>query len=117
MNARLITALKRAALLAYGVAAALAAATLWGWAVDLPSLRDLGAHFPPMPPSAAVAVLLLAAGFLAAERGRRRGAIAASAAAALFPALALAGIRLDFGFEARLMSPAAAITMLLLAAA
>ncbi|HEX6692144.1 MAG TPA: PAS domain-containing protein, partial [Burkholderiales bacterium] len=117
MSSRLNTALKRAALLAYGVAAVLAAATLWGWVLDLAVLRDLGAHFPPMPPSAALAVLLLAAGFLAAERGRRRGAIAASLAAALVAALALAGIRLDLGFDARLMSPASAIVILLLAAA
>jgi PAS domain S-box-containing protein len=117
MNARLIPALKRASLLACGAAAALAAVTLWGWVLDLAALRDLGAHFPPMPPAGALCALLLAGGFLAAERGRLRSACSAAVVAGLIAALALLGINVDLGFEARLMSPAAAISVLLLAAA
>src|SRR4051812_20809709 len=126
MNARLTRGLARSAQVAYGLAAALAALTLWGWALDMPSLRDLGAHFPPMPPAAALGTLLLAGSFLAAERGRPQRAYAPAALAALIAALALAGLHIDllFNFNAAapaaasaLMSPAAAIALLLLAIA
>ena len=124
MNARLTRGLARAAEVAYGLAAALAALTLWGWALDMPSLRDLGAHFPPMPPAAALGTLLLAGSFLAAERGRPRRAYGAAVLTGLIAALALAGLDFDRVLNAAapaaapaLMSPAAAIALLLLAIA
>jgi hypothetical protein len=52
--------LTRSAHAAFGAVAALAAMALWGWAIDVPVLRDLGADFAPMSPSAAIACLLLA---------------------------------------------------------
>ena len=79
MGGKLLSRLTRVAYAAYGLAAMLAAMALWGWALDVPWLRDLGADFAPMSPSAALAFILLAAGFLAAERGSRRSAIAACA--------------------------------------
>src|SRR5262245_41503754 len=118
MNTRLTSVLARLALLAYGLAAALAALVLWGWALDLPPLRDFGARFSAMPPAAALGTLLLAAGCLAVARGRRRAAYASAAAAALIAVLSLAGVGVGFGLaEAGLMSPAAALAMLLLALA
>ncbi len=116
MHPGLIPALFRAAHLAHGVAAALAALVIWGWAFDFPALRDLGAHFPPMPSSAALGTLLLAASFLAAERTRPRSACAAAALAALIAALSLAGFPVEPA-PGNPMSPAAAIAMLLLAVA
>jgi PAS domain S-box-containing protein len=116
MTTRLIAGLARAALISYGLAAALGALVLWGWALDLAPLRDLGAQFPPMPPAAALGMILLAGSFLGAERGEKRGACAAAAVAALIGALSLAGVPLDLGLPApELMSPAAAIAMLALA--
>ena len=118
MNARLIPGLARAAQLGYGLAAALAALTLWGWALDFAWLRDLGAHFPPMPPAASLGMLLLAASFLAAQRGKRRSAYVAAALTGLLAALSLAGFNLDFAVGGRApapLSPVQAIAMLLLA--
>ena len=66
------------------LAAALAAMALWGWALDLPWLRDLGARLRADAAGGARSrSLLLAAGFLAAERGSRRAA--RRGAAALVP--------------------------------
>src|SRR5258706_12487327 len=101
MNARLIPGLARAAPLGYGLAAALAALTLWGWALDFAWLRDLGAHFPPMPPAASLGMLLLAAGFLAAQRGKRRSACVAAALAGLLAARSFGGFNLHFPVSRR----------------
>src|SRR5262245_25989866 len=121
MHTRLTERLARSARIAYGLAAALGALAVWGWALDLAWLRDLGAHFPPMPPAAALGTVMLGASFVAAGRGRRRAAIAAAAVAGFIAALALAGAPLEFGIRARgavaPMSPVAAIAMLLLAIA
>ena len=118
MNSILRSRLARAAFVAYGLAAALSALVLWGWALGLAPLRDLGAHFPPMPPAAAVGMVLLAGSFLGAERGERRGPYLAAALAALIAALSLAGVPLDFGLRGvEAMAPAAAVSMLLLAIA
>jgi hypothetical protein len=116
MDPTLNRALSRAAHFAHGLAAALAAFVMWGWALDLASLRDLGAHFPPMTPGAALGTLLLAASFFAAERRRPRSACAAAALAALVAALSLAGFPVE-PVPAPVMSPTAAIAMLLLAVA
>src|SRR5512134_3392682 len=114
MGSKLLSRLTRVAFAAYGLAAALAAMALWGWAIDVPWLRDLGADFAPMPASAALAFILLAAGFLAAERGRRASAIAACGLAALIAGAALAdaflGVPLEMG-----ISPVASVAFLLLA--
>src|SRR6185295_20378785 len=69
---KLVLRLRRAALLAYGLVAALGAFAIWGWAIGLPRLRDFGADFAPMAPAAALAFLLLACSYLAAERGGAR---------------------------------------------
>ena len=74
---------------AYALAAALAAMALWGWALDVAWLRDLGADFAPMSAPAALAFVLLAAGFVAAERGRQRIALATSMLVALLAGAAL----------------------------
>lgn len=116
---------------AYGLAAALAALTLWGWILDVPRLRDFGAYFQPTPPATALCFVLLAAGFFASHRlepGRGRAAIVLCSLAALIAVLSLVetlgGMRLGMGFTffAGLhrhvpdpMSPAAALAVLLLA--
>src|SRR5919204_4536085 len=86
----LVARLTRIARAAYGVVAALGALAIWGWALGVPLLRDLGADFAPMSPSAALAFVLLATSFFAAERGRRKGAAVAAALAALIALLTLA---------------------------
>ncbi|HEX6157763.1 MAG TPA: ATP-binding protein [Burkholderiales bacterium] len=83
MQGKFLSQLTRVAHLAYALTAALAAMALWGWALDIPRLRDLGADFAPMSAPAALAFILLAAGFVAAERGRRGTAVVASALVAL----------------------------------
>jgi PAS domain S-box-containing protein len=111
---KLLSRLTRVAHVAFGAVAALAALALWGWALDLPRLRDLGADFAPMSASAALALLLLAGSFLAAERGRRRTAIAA---AALTAALALTALADEF-FALSLgthIAPVVSLTLLVLA--
>src|SRR6185503_4830965 len=85
-----LSQLRRVAHAAYALAAALAAMALWGWALDLPWLRDLGADFAPMSAASALTFVLLAAGFVAAERGSRRSAVAAAALGALIAGTALA---------------------------
>src|SRR5258708_29831104 len=122
---------------AFGVVAALGAGALWGWALGVPFLRDLGADFAPMPPAGALAFLLLAGSFFAAQRGKdaaatrwRRTAFAAALTAGLIAALTLledfAGPPLGMTFRwlagrgggaPALLSPAVCITLLVLAAA
>src|SRR3954469_7440089 len=98
--ARRLARISRAA---YGAVAAIGAAALWGWALGVPALRDLGADFAPMVPAAALACLLLAASFFAAQWGRARTGALAAALAALIALLtiaeALSGLPLGSGFE------------------
>src|SRR5689334_12762892 len=115
---------------AYGIVAMLGAAAIWGWALGVPWLRDLGADFAPMSPAAALCFVLLATSFFAAERGRRKGAIVAAALACTIAALTLVEVLADlplgmsFGwlsaprgeYPARL-SIAACLTLVLLAIA
>ena len=111
--------MQRAALVAWGLVAALGAAAIWGSALGVPRLRDFGADFAPMVPATALAFLLLAAGYLASERGARRTAWAASAVVAV---LALLGLVEELG-DVRLagmqagMSFAMCCTLLALAVA
>src|SRR5690349_9401967 len=97
--ARRLTRVSRAA---YGAVAAIGAAALWGWALGVPALRDLGADFAPMVPAAALASLLLAASFFAAQAGRARSAAVAAGLAALIALLtvteALSGLPLGSSF-------------------
>src|ERR687884_403171 len=81
----LVPRLERISRAAYGIVAALGALAIWGWALGVPVLRDLGADFAPMSPAAALAFVLLATSFFAAERGRRKGALAAAALATARP--------------------------------
>jgi len=113
---------------AFGIVAALGAAAIWGWALGVAALRDLGADFAPMSPAAALALVLLATSFFAAERGRPGSARVAAALAALIGVLTLAetlvGLPVGMSFSwlappggempARL-SIAACITLILLA--
>jgi PAS domain S-box-containing protein len=114
MGGKLLSRLTRVAYAAYGLAAMLAAMALWGWAIDVRWLRDLGADFAPMPTSAGLAFILLAAGFVASDRGRRRAAVAACALSAMIAGAALAdallGLPIDMG-----ISPTASVAILLLA--
>src|SRR5438128_2178925 len=124
----LVPRLARVSRAAYGVVALLGASAIWGWALGVPLLRDLGADFAPMSPGAALALLLLATSYFAAEVGRRRSAavaaIGAGAIAALSLAESLLGLPLGMNFQwmvargAELpgyMSIAACVTLLLLA--
>lgn len=104
---------------------------LWGWVIDVPRMRDLGADFAPMPPSAALAFVLLAGSFFAARDARPRGAWAAAALVSAIAVLTLAenlsgvplGMRLAWlaplhaGELPAPMSVAACLTLLLLALA
>src|SRR3954469_5652646 len=124
----LVARLARVSRAAYGIVAALGAAAIWGWALGVPWLRDLGADFAPMSPAAALSFVLLATSFFAAERGRSKGAIAAAALACTIAALTLLEVLADlplgmsFGwlagprgeYPARL-SIAACLTLFLLA--
>src|SRR3954453_20240420 len=124
----LVARLARVSRAAYGIVGALGAAAIWGWALGVPWLRDLGADFAPMSPAAALSFVLLATSFFAAERGRSKGAIAAAALACTIAALTLLEVLADlplgtsFGwlagprgeYPARL-SIAACLTLLLLA--
>jgi len=127
----LVSPLGRLAHAAYGVVAALATLALWGWVIDVPALRDLGAEAAPMPPAAALALLLVAGSFLGAQTGNRRGAVAAALVAAAIAALTLAeeftrvplGMNVEWLSPARggevpaRMAPAACLTVLILALA
>ncbi len=88
----LLSRLDRAAQLAYGLAALIAAAALWGWVLDVPRLRDLGADFAPMAPAEALAFALLAASFYASHREGFRYRRASYSAAAVAAAIALFGL-------------------------
>src|SRR5688572_27341734 len=113
---KLLSRLTRIAHAAFGVVAALAAAALWGWAIDVPWLRHLGADFAPMSAAAALALLLLAGSFLAAERSRPASAYIAAALAALLGAAAL--VEHYFGVALNVqIAPAAAVTLVVLALA
>jgi PAS domain S-box-containing protein len=111
---KLLLRLRRVAHAAFGLVAALAAMALWGWALNVPWLRDLGADFAPMSAPAALAFLLLAGSFLAAERGRRGSACAAASITAMLALLALAEeyFLLPLGIN---IAPAASMTLLVLA--
>ena len=103
--AKLPARLTRVAYGAFGLVAALAAMALWGWAIHVPWLRDLGADFAPMSAAGALAFVLLAASFLAAERGRRASAYAA---ASITAALALGALAEEYrpNSYGKLMGPA-----------
>jgi PAS domain S-box-containing protein len=123
--------LARAARLAYGLAAALAVVTLWGWTLNAPRLRDFGADFPPMPPAAVPGFLLLACSFFSSSKEDQRqrcASYAAAAGAALISLLSLveyaagASLGMDFAFAAAWrgivpenIAPMPALAMLLLA--
>src|SRR5205814_9133952 len=85
----LIPRLERAAQLAYGLAALIGTLALWGWAIGVPRLRDLGADFAPMAPAEALSFLLLAISFYAAHRPSYRDRRASYSAAAATAAIAL----------------------------
>jgi PAS domain S-box-containing protein len=106
--------LKRCAHAAFGAVAGLAAMAIWGWAIDVQVLRDLGADFAPMSASAAIAFLLLAVIFLAVERGRRRSACTAAALAAALGLAALVEHYLGLELQVQI-APAGALTLVLLA--
>src|SRR5205823_11631166 len=81
----LLSRLRRAAHFAYGLAALIGTAALWGWAIGLPRLRDLGIDFAPMAPAEALAFVLLAVSFYSSSRSdfrSRRASYSAAAAAA-----------------------------------
>jgi PAS domain S-box-containing protein len=114
--------LTRAAQLAYGLAAFIATAAIWGWAIDLPRLRDLGADFAPMAPGEALAFLLLASSFYASHRDDYRSRRAAYSAAAVAGAIglfglveALSGESLGMSFGVAAMSSATCTMVLALA--
>src|SRR5438067_2664641 len=124
----LVPRLARISRASYGSVAGLGAASLWGWVLGVPRLRDLGADFAPMSPGAALAFLLLATSFSAAQTGRRRSAVTAALLAGLIAALTLAEtlFALPFGMSFEWlaargselpgrMSLAACVTMMLLA--
>jgi PAS domain S-box-containing protein len=118
----LLGKLSRAAQLAYGLAALIATAAIWGWAIDVPRLRDLGADFAPMAPGEALAFLLLASSFYASHRDDYRGRRAAYSAAAVAGAIglfglveALSGEPLGMSFGVAAMSAATCIMVLALA--
>ena len=118
----LLGKLNRVAQLAYVLAAFIATAAIWGWVIDVPRLRDLGADFAPMAPGEALAFVLLASSFYASQRDDYRGRRAAYSAAAVVAAIGLFGfaeavtgepIGMSFGFAA--MSAATCIMVLALA--
>jgi len=83
-------------------------ATLWGWVLGLPGLRDLGADFSPMQPGACLAFILLACAFF---EPRRRIAWIASGTAAAATLVSLVPI----GFVPETLAPVPAVAMMLLA--
>ena len=114
MQGKFLSQLTRVAHLAYALTAALAAMALWGWALDIPRLRDLGADFAPMSAPAALAFILLAAGFVAAERGRRGAAVVASALVALIAGAAVVEALLELPVDMGI-SVVGSISLVLLA--
>ncbi|MFL6566792.1 MAG: ATP-binding protein [Burkholderiales bacterium] len=118
----LLGKLSRAAQLAYGLAALIATAAIWGWAIEVPRLRDLGADFAPMAPGEALAFLLLASSFYASQHDDYRSRRAAYSAAAVAGAIglfglveALSGEPLGMSFGVAAMSSATCIMVLALA--
>ncbi|HEX6530585.1 MAG TPA: PAS domain-containing protein, partial [Burkholderiales bacterium] len=111
---KLLSRLTRVAHAAFGAVAALAALALWGWAIDVPALRDLGADFAPMSAAAALGFVLLAVSFLASERGRWRSAYVAASLSVLISLAALVEHYFALPLNVR-TAPAAAVTLLLLA--
>jgi len=118
----LLPRLERAAQLAYGLAALIGTLALWGWAIGVPRLRDLGADFAPMAPAEALSFLLLAISFYASHRQSYRdrrasySAAAATAAIALFAFVeGISGQSLGMSFGVAGMSTATCILVLLLA--
>jgi PAS domain S-box-containing protein len=116
----LIPTLARVSRVAYGAVALLGAAALWGWVIDVPALRDLGADFAPMSPAAAIAFVLLAGGFYAARTGRRRVSILFAAVAGAITLLTPLGMSFDWvaargGETPGGLSIAQCLTLLLLA--
>ena len=111
---KLLSRLTRVAHAAFGAVALLSAMALWGWAIEVPWLRDLGADFAPMSAPGALAYLLIASSFLAAERGRRRSAYFAASLAALMALAALAEHYLSLPLVMQI-APAGSVTLLLLA--
>jgi PAS domain S-box-containing protein len=118
----LLGKLDRAAQLAYGIAALIATAAMWGWAIDVPRLRHLGADFAPMAPGEALAFLLLASSFYAAQRDGFRNRCGAYITAAFAAAIGIFGfvealtgdsLGMSFGFAA--MSAATCIMIIALA--
>src|SRR5689334_7149915 len=79
--------LSRTARTAYSLAGLIGVAALWGWAIGVAVLRDLGADFAPMSAAEAIAFLLLAGSFHASQqegfRARRTSYAAAAVAAGL----------------------------------
>src|SRR5688500_10433431 len=71
------------------VAAAIAAVTLWGWALGAAELRHFGARVVPMPPAGAIGFLLVACSFYAAQKEDARSRRGARVAAALAVLLSL----------------------------
>ena len=114
MQGKFLSQLTRVAHLAYALTAALAAMALWGWALEIPRLRDLGADFAPMSAPAALAFILLAAGFVAAERGRRGSAVVASALVALIAGAAMVEALLELPVDMGI-SVVGSISLVLLA--
>src|SRR3954454_4417106 len=124
----LVARLARISRAAYGIVAALGALAIWGWALGVPVLRDLGADFAPMSPAAALAFVLLGPSFFAAERGRPKDALAAAALASAIAVLTLVETLTDLplgmtfawlaapgGETPARLSVAACLTLLLLA--
>src|SRR2546428_110875 len=92
----LLSRLRRAAHFAYGLAALIGTAALWGWAIGLPRLRDLGIDFAPMAPAEALAFVLLGASLRVLRfdvAAPLLGLSAPGAVAALLAAFALAAAR------------------------
>jgi len=110
----ILSRLTRSAHAAFGLVAALAAMALWGWAIHVPVLRDLGADFAPMSAAAAFAFLLIAGSFLAAERGRQASAYLAAGLAAALALAALVEHYLGLSLNLQ-VAPAASVTLLVLA--
>ena len=104
-----VSRLSRLAHAAYGVVAMLAVVALWGWVVDIPAMRDLGAEAAPMPPAAALGLLLVAGSFLGAREGNRRGSIAAATLAGAIAVLTLVEqrARVPLGMTLEWLAPAA----------
>src|ERR1700704_4116473 len=84
-SSSLLSRLRRAAHFAYGLAALIGTLALWGWAIGLPRLRDLGPPFARRAPPGPFASVRLAVTFYSWSRSdfrSRRASYSAAAAAA-----------------------------------